>query len=1671
MILSVPSYRLESASSRPGSRKGSWQLEHRNVPAENPLQKRQTERVVFSMYVVSPVRVKGLLLMRIKEGYRAKQYGQSTQDPDKVSIQFTLPLELGTVLHYELSYKALLEQSPLVGVANVKIELSGERTFVQAVKNDFISNLTHVPRGRPSTIAMKASARLCKVFRGLRKEDCLQAYLCPLSWTDRLSTSDTPFARRLGTLSRVQRRKHFRLDEFDVVCVGLMPYDFEDNLLLSEFIDFDSGEQELFDALSEWSTQTIKEKERYVKKASCSRDDLDAYCVIEVTRSGSTSRIFTLTIETFGGSNAADRLVLLSSLKRSISENKDVLVLQKPMDEFLVGLRDPLRPELQLLRKQRFLESHFHHETWNGGNNPELLALLTKRRNEVGMFWFLHSSDTYSLFAKLVTDDNGKLVTADYTKSSDSASSELYQVQYQIAVISGSVVIDMHVEREQGVFFTQSMQTTRFSELFERVRVRDQECGRALGSRTSLLSLLNSDASVLARTADDQRVNVERLLRYASRVSRKMRFFHSGAGSANQILEELTIELMISDSFGPRVKRLTLDADFVSDVGNGIWFLIQFDANTMSMAHLASSERQEIATTDEPSFVYRELTFFTIGISDLYCKRDLIADDDSIDDHISEYMCVSEFADEIEALHGMNYARAAYFALRMDARTQKLSFDRVDFAFGLSFCSFFEVKSITISQEIRHAQISGGDSNLSRAISSLLSPVPGDSFCFVYHGDEGRAVADVITEESDVEGFDNDEERSTSNEDAQAGHSDDDVGETSSAFNESDDESSHGFSLSSDASEVPEGSLYISPPIFVRFSLDGELVALDEIAKVNRTSTLTASISIFDPKGTLTNKHFEALSPSHFPGPQYAVALRIRSLLDSYVAEQLLERFRAYGPSVSRSDLKVVRQCLQKARHVLSRDIEIQFFDSKKDSMIRAAAPSGGDAEIENAFPLLYAQLEEDDSILLKPTSSTGFFVNDTVDESNILRFWCFVTLKMQRGVVSIRLYHPDGEDRAREALSFVQKHVEQAIHHVNQVLLLRSLHRNRIASSFLIPGDVDLDEWNSDDDMTEDRRETASATDVSSPGAFSCPVKFKTSFPLYHRCVSTQVVLSLEASVLHSFAVSNRRGIFVYKDESGAIFYMTLRATVCVEDNTDGVELLVFGLHQPGPSVTHQLARLLQRRLLVLAVDTLSAVLTKNPHFNWKPADIHFLRSYEESWRSLEDDQEGPAFNHDIEYAVPGFVYDPIMLLVYFRQNICGSTFFHRLQEASPETEFTHSSSTSLQEDESSGHPAAAGDGQVITVPFDSREFALFYNNAPSPLDPEFQPVCTLTEKGAEYSRKAGTGIALIQVTLIDKDGRVVKELTVGQAPNESESMPAFDAGSLRLKKVEVGSADGKLSDFFIRVSITDTVLDREALHSWVELTLNQVLVAWIIERHIQRAQLGLLRHNTSTVVRNEPQTFSSENERKHIANDMVPGFPHLVDLLNASHDLPHPAIEKLKLEGVIKASSVATVALGLLEKCLNALLRKETKHCASNISGLSGTVVIRSARDQRPKIVNLSWDSQGEAARVTESKSGISSTAQDSPIECPEYICFYGCNCYSDGESKDAALSPSAMCFREVMIEDDSSENPFTEALLTLRQKNPLAFSRSLAFVLSVKRNRRSLLTYNWNPQVYKR
>ena len=155
-------------------------------------------------------------------------------------------------------------------------------------------------------------------------------------------------------------------------------------------------------------------------------------------------------------------------------------------------------------------------------------------------------------------------------------------------------------------------------------------------------------------------------------------------------------------------------------------------------------------------------------------------------------------------------------------------------------------------------------------------------------------------------------------------------------------------------------------------------------------------------------------------------------------------------------------------------------------------------------------------------------------------------------------------------------------------------------------------------------------------------------------------------------------------------------------------IDLLVFGIHGPGPSITQQLTQLLKKRLLLIAVDMLSSVLTKNPHFHWKRADLNFIHFFEDEWKHLDDADAEPR-EQVVDYEFPSHVspesLDSGMILLYFRQNLCGSTFFHRLNVFAGEVKYDNNDLPSVEEE--------------ITI--NPNDFRFYYNNSPSKLDPKF--------------------------------------------------------------------------------------------------------------------------------------------------------------------------------------------------------------------------------------------------------------------------------------------------------------------------------------------------------------
>ena len=995
-----------------------------NEGSVSMLQGNVYNRVTFSTYVVSPIRIKGLLLMRIREGYRTKQYGQSTQDPDKVTIQLTLKLDHDTVLHYELSYRALPGQNNNVGSAHVKIELSGEPGFVQTVKNNF---LRQIPDVRPSTMAQRRSTKLCRVLRWIRQEDCLQSYLCPpLEWSDQLSSPEKPFVRRLGNMQPLQRFRHFHVTEFDVICTGMMPYAHDDNAFLIEFMDTDNGEQELVDELGAWSTQVIRFKDRYVKEITSS-DGLPAYCVVGLRKSSVASRLFTISVETFGIFDPTDRIHLVSSLKAAIGNLKDVDVLVKQMGPFLFGTNS----NFSNIRKK--IDIQYHHESWDLLDDAELLPLLSKRRTEIGNFRLLQSTDQHAIFAKVVPE---VLIGAP---------GDL--VQYQIAIMKEKIVIDLHMESESGMFFPFRAERDKLKSTFARMvhilRRRDQECGRALRSRTNLLQVLRSkdgEEPILEAHIE----SVKRLLQYTSKVERRIRFFTSSAGVANRFLFGLTEDLLLSDTFDVmKSSRLNIDSSqLVKEQGHGDWFIIRFDRHTISLVHLSLENTNldvapEAAGGDDssnspPVYPYRDLTFFTFGLSDLYSKRDDGVDDDSVDTHISEYLCVSEFCGRFDQLQKENFAAAAYLALRSTEKPAVDYFSNDDLSEVLSICSFVEAASVVIPPVSLLGETE--QQRLGKVMQTMLLPVPGDDGCYYYSGNETENQMLRHSEGMDSDGSSGGESIGSLDRDSVLGNEHAGVEHHRQPSSVDDDALDLSLDGEDHLEEPFSGSYQTQVPLFVRIELDGQPATLSDLNQVERSSKLTVRVSVFshDPSNT------EESTQRRIPWSHQLFSIEMESLLKSYVAEQTVERLRYIGPGISREDLRVVKSNLKRVRSLVSFSIEVFFYVSKIDLMVPSSTPAGGEAEVEEGFHSLNDELVNNGSYTLQPVGVGSYVVMSVSPVSGAVPFWAFVKINRVDGTITAQIYHPGGEEEGSHVGTKIHNIVCWCIHRVNQRLLLK---------------------------------------------------------------------------------------------------------------------------------------------------------------------------------------------------------------------------------------------------------------------------------------------------------------------------------------------------------------------------------------------------------------------------------------------------------------------------------------------------------------------------------------------------------------------------------------------------------------------------------------------------------
>lgn len=837
------------------------------------------------------------------------------------------------------------------------------------------------------------------------------------------------------------------------------------------------------------------------------------------------------TIYFHGEVNVEIRSAVIDSLKESLKDNINIMVLQKCISNYVcVRPGNPGQPWSPCCS-----EYFVHHKSWRLIQDAEVLPLISKRRTEVEKFFLLHSDSRRRVFAKFL--EVGESLSSGNEQAS--AWNSMNIVIYQVLSRADGIFVDIHMEACRSIFnpFHLKHDSTAFNRIYEMIIAKDTDCAKNIRSRSNLLAALRQGTSELTSAFHTKQVeDVLRFVRLSTHTKTELRFFNTvGSGSANKLLGRLTTQRITSETFPTRATMLSIDEHVPILSFSGTWFIMRVDRYVLSVVCLEDHDQYQ-KEADSLQY-FRPLSFFTAGIADLYPNDD---DFDVIrlgEDHL-------RLSQIVEVDHAKNFARACYWAL-LDTVDPITWLHNDDVEYALSALTFRDCLTTFISAGDLSAESVDTGIRLWAVIGNLLRVVPGsnDQLFFFYGDDYGTGVSpSSIAPQSGV--------------DRSFYDSQDDVGETSKLIDER---------------EIKQQRpTFDNPPLFFRFILDGELATLSDILTLNKCANLAAQVSVFiSSDGILPQSHVASVSKLH-------------TVLNSFAAEQKLQKYRFMRRSLTEEILRDVMLNLPMTQHK-SCEMVLEFFSTKSDSLVPANDSAGS---CEKGFKTLLNELER--SIFTR-IGQEIFLADDTSASMDVLPYWCFVQVRKPLGRIVFHVHHPLGDDAAEEQLRVTQKLVKKLCDRTNRLLLLDSLINSKNASSLLICEDDDEKE------VLDVGRESKFVAD------YSCPVQHTTSIPLHRRCAPQQAILALETTILQNFIVSNRRGIFVYKDELENVFYMKLMwfkvpDAKDTDRNPHIIELSVYGCDKPGPSITDHLVCLLKRKLLSFTLDALSSLLKKNP-------------------------------------------------------------------------------------------------------------------------------------------------------------------------------------------------------------------------------------------------------------------------------------------------------------------------------------------------------------------------------------------------------------------------------------------------------------------------------------------
>ena len=152
-----------------------------------------------------------------------------------------------------------------------------------------------------------------------------------------------------------------------------------------------------------------------------------------------------------------------------------------------------------------------------------------------------------------------------------------------------------------------------------------------------------------------------------------------------------------------------------------------------------------------------------------------------------------------------------------------------------------------------------------------------------------------------------------------------------------------------------------------------------------------------------------------------------------------------------------------------------------------------------------------------------------------------------------------------------------------------------------------------------------------------------------------------------------------------------------------------------------------------------------------------------------------------------------------------------------------------------------------------------------------------------------------------------------------------------------------------------------------FAELTLNQALSSWVMERHLESTGFPL-----------------------HIfAPQKVIGFSHIVQ---NCYDLPHPAMKKIEFLSNVKSSEMAKLVFNLLGVVVTTLYEGKKR----NISDLRGLQTVRLNGGNKPCPVQLFPSANKQTIHTIDICSN--ELINDNPAMNPQYVSSFGLSMESE-------------------------------------------------------------------------